>query len=206
MARFARIDSQIRANRVILANRFRVPEPNPLFCESRFGGLKIANRKFEAIRANRSHVMKGFFVRLDSRESIRVNRPDSRCESPGHLRGWVFAHKTYCICCEPNRLGEGSKQDPVSKDLPRVSCTIRNLFCTSATPDCSSAGPAGQCNPRLFQCRRRFAPLAQDTFFFQKTVLGRVRVKFAQNEGHEKATKKPRKGHEKRPNTVFPSR
>ena len=32
---------------------------------------------------------------------------------------------------------------------------------------------------------------------FQKTVPGRVRVKFAQNEGHEKATEKPRKNHEK---------
>ena len=31
----------------------------------------------------------------------------------------------------------------------------------------------------------------------QKTVPGRVRVKFAQNGGHEKATKKPRKKHEK---------
>ena len=42
----------------ILTNRFRVPEVNPLFCESRFGGLKIANRGFEVICANRSHVMK----------------------------------------------------------------------------------------------------------------------------------------------------
>ena len=48
----------IRANRLILANRFRVPELSPFFCESRFGGLKIANRRFEAIRSNRSHVMK----------------------------------------------------------------------------------------------------------------------------------------------------
>ena len=69
MARFARIDSQICANRLILANRFRVPELDPFFCESRFVGLKIANRGFEAIRANRSHVMKiGFFC-----ESIRAN-------------------------------------------------------------------------------------------------------------------------------------
>ena len=30
-----------------------------------------------------------------------------------------------------------------------------------------------------------------------ETFPGRVRVKFAQNEGHEKATKKPRKSHEK---------
>ena len=33
MARFARIDSQIRANRLILANRFRVPELNPFFAK-----------------------------------------------------------------------------------------------------------------------------------------------------------------------------
>ena len=86
MARFARIDSQIRANRLILAIRFRALEPEPLFCESRFGGAKIANRRFEAIRANRSHVLKiGLFLRIDLRESIRTNRPDSRCESPGHL-------------------------------------------------------------------------------------------------------------------------
>ena len=63
MARFAQIDSQIRADRLMLANRFRVPEQlNPLFQESRFGGLKLVNRRFEAIRriirANRSHVMK----------------------------------------------------------------------------------------------------------------------------------------------------
>ena len=33
------------------------------FCESRLGALKIANRRFEAIRANRSNVMKmGIFL------------------------------------------------------------------------------------------------------------------------------------------------
>ena len=54
----------------------------PLFCESGFGGLKIANRGFEAIRANRSNVMKiGIFLR----GSIRANRPGSRCDSRGHL-------------------------------------------------------------------------------------------------------------------------
>ena len=36
---------------------FRVPELNPFFCESRFGGLNIANRRFEAMRANRPHVL-----------------------------------------------------------------------------------------------------------------------------------------------------
>ena len=74
MARFARIALQIRANRLILANRFRVPELNPFFRKSRFGGLKNANRGFEveAIRANRSHVLKiGVSLRIDSRESPR---------------------------------------------------------------------------------------------------------------------------------------
>ena len=57
-----------------------------LLCESRFGGLKVANRRFEAIRANRSHVMKiGVFC-----ESTRPNRPDSCCESPGHLSLSIF--------------------------------------------------------------------------------------------------------------------
>ena len=41
---------------------------------------------FEAIRANRSNVIKiGFLLRIDSREAIRANRPDSRCEASGHL-------------------------------------------------------------------------------------------------------------------------
>ena len=83
MARFARIDSQIRADRQILANRLRVPKLNPFFLRFALrggGGAKIANRRFEAIRANRSHVMKmRVFLQIDSRESMR-------CESPGLLR------------------------------------------------------------------------------------------------------------------------
>ena len=47
----------------------------PLFCESHFGALRLVNRRFEAIRANRLDVMKmGSFLRIDSRESIRANR------------------------------------------------------------------------------------------------------------------------------------
>ena len=38
MARFARIDSQIRANRLILAIRFRVPELNGFFANRTSGG------------------------------------------------------------------------------------------------------------------------------------------------------------------------
>ena len=41
MARFARIDSQIRTNRLIRVNRLGVPELNPLFGESRSGHQKL---------------------------------------------------------------------------------------------------------------------------------------------------------------------
>ena len=58
----------------------------PFLRELRFGALEIANRRFEAIRANRSNIMKiGVFLHIDSRESIHANRPGSRCESLGHL-------------------------------------------------------------------------------------------------------------------------
>ena len=74
MARFARIDSQIRANRLILANRFGVSELNPVFANRASGVAKIANRRFEVIRANRLHVVEiGVFC-----ESIRANRVANR--------------------------------------------------------------------------------------------------------------------------------
>ena len=72
---------------------FQGSRTEPLFCESRFGGLKIVNRRFEAIRANRSHVMKvEAFLRIDLRESIRTNRLDSRCESQRHLSIRLFLY------------------------------------------------------------------------------------------------------------------
>ena len=77
MARFARIDLQIRATRLILANRFRVAELNPFFCELRFGDARESLARYEFFFWHR-------FARIDSRESF--NGPDSRCESPGHLR------------------------------------------------------------------------------------------------------------------------
>ena len=73
-----RLDDPIRANQFadscasLEGSRYE-----PLFCEARFGALQIqiANRRFQAIRVNRSNVMK-----------IGVSlRTDSRCEWPGHL-------------------------------------------------------------------------------------------------------------------------
>ena len=100
MARFARIDSQIRTNQAIRANRLRVPELNPPFCESAFRGtrtLRIAGlRRFARIARTF-----GFFF-LSASRFIRANCPDLRCESPGHLsvcvwgllRGGRGQHKT----------------------------------------------------------------------------------------------------------------
>ena len=73
------LDGPIRANRFADSREspdsresFRGSRIEPLFCESHFERLKIANRRFEAIRANRSHIMKiGGFLRIDSRESPR---------------------------------------------------------------------------------------------------------------------------------------
>ena len=57
---------------------------------------------FEAIRANRLHIMKvGFFLRIDSRESIRANRPDSRCESPGHVSATVPVSGSGSVLASP---------------------------------------------------------------------------------------------------------
>ena len=66
---------------------FQGSRTEPLLCEPRFGGLKIANRRFEAIRASRlkRHENMGFFARIDSRESIRfalrIAGPSAICTS-----------------------------------------------------------------------------------------------------------------------------
>ena len=91
---------------------------------------------------------------------------------------------------------------------------MRNTFfdCTD-TPDLAlrrhSSEPAQVLREPDYEPRMMSTYLAADGVpeaLVQKTFPGRVRVKFAQNEGHEKATKKPRKSREKRPNTVFLSR
>ena len=39
----------------------------------------------------------GVLLRIDSRELIRANRPDLRCESPGHLSHGIFLHNDYLV-------------------------------------------------------------------------------------------------------------
>ena len=83
-------DSQIRANRLILANRFRVPELNP-FLRITLQGVKNCELQISGnSRESLERYELGIFLRIDSRESIRANRPDSRCESPGHLSFRIF--------------------------------------------------------------------------------------------------------------------
>ena len=68
-------DGPIRANqfadsRELSASResFQRSRTETRFCESRFARLRIANRRFDAIRANLLQVMKiGVFLQIDSR-------------------------------------------------------------------------------------------------------------------------------------------
>ena len=64
---------------------------------------------------NRSHVIKiGFFLRINSHESIRANRPDSRCESPGHLR---YVKPAFFLSSGTKR-----KKSPKREFSGRISC------------------------------------------------------------------------------------
>ena len=98
------------------------------------GGLKIANRRFEAIRANCSHVMKIVFFFC---ESIRANRPDSRCESPGHLRKTpcVFGWFSWLFPPPPPKKKEGKRrirvcQRIVSGYFQEQEATSPHMLCT----------------------------------------------------------------------------
>ena len=86
----------------IRANRFRFQNWTPLFLNRDSGhdiSLRIANHLFEAIRTNRLSIMK---KKCFLCESIRANRSDLCCESPGHLRTWncYSAHPNRSDCCD----------------------------------------------------------------------------------------------------------
>ena len=70
-------DGPIRANRFADSRKsldaresLQGSRTEPLFCESRFGGLSIAHCRFEAICPNRSHCY-DFFLRINLREVPR---------------------------------------------------------------------------------------------------------------------------------------
>ena len=113
-------------------------QTEPLFCESRFGGLNISNRRLEAIRATRLKCYKHCFLFcIDSREY----RPDSRCGSPGHLsflliQGLSLQKKAFS-CPFKHSLGNHGRMFPLPPPPRHKTNTCRrlllgNTFCANA--------------------------------------------------------------------------
>ena len=80
----------------IRENWFADPKMNPVLCKSGYYKLRIAD--LEAIRVNRSNVR--YENSFSFCESIRANRPDSRCESLGHQSSYmqVLLRRTKIRC------------------------------------------------------------------------------------------------------------
>ena len=95
-------------------------------------------------------------------------------------------------CADVVKLLEGAREALLSLDQ---SFCLELSFVASSLPASLSASIESRCLALL--------PTSTLQRSFQKTVLGRVRVNFAQNEGHEKATKKPRKSTTKKARTLF---
>ena len=82
------------------------------------------------------------------------------------------------------------------RDAPKVA--ISEAPCAQNAPGRSTMGPPEALLPRNPTCQKNVGNpnhhyFSKSIAIHQKTFLGRVRVKFAQNEGHEKATKKTTK-------------
>ena len=112
MAGFARIDSQIRANRPIHAKHFRGSRTEALFCEARLGALKIANRRFEAIRANRSNVLK-----IIIKSALRPPPPPQNPKSPPPKRGILWTW----FCLQKERIFPGAHKIGAAISGPRIA-------------------------------------------------------------------------------------
>ena len=71
------LDGPIHANRFADSRESsRGSRTEPLFHESRFGALKVANHGFEVIRANRSNVIKiAGWSRMSGRRTSGTSRP-----------------------------------------------------------------------------------------------------------------------------------
>ena len=88
-SRFARIDSQIRAHRLIRADHFGVPELSLCLRIAFRDTENLQNHRFEAICANRLNAMKiRVFLRIDSRESPQFAL---RIAAMGHRRSGPFS-------------------------------------------------------------------------------------------------------------------
>ena len=145
MARLARIDSRIHANRL------RVPELNPFFANRTSGHSKLRITGFEAIRANRSNIMKMFFcanrfTRIDSCESPRFAL---RIAWPSEVPNSFYQLFTECFRGR-HRGGGGNFTSFLRFSGPSFSCSEMSLFylktCTPVkrTPGSSFYQPCGK--------------------------------------------------------------
>ena len=108
---------------------FQGSRTEPLFCESRCGGggLKIANRRFEAIRANCSHIIKIGFLFTGGKSTSTQNKKSSSEQ--------VFLNN---CCCAPNSCHrEGAKSSCELFEKVRVKAVFFGIsgfwvdFCAS---------------------------------------------------------------------------
>ena len=123
MARFARIDSQIGANRL------RVPGLNPFFRESQFGALKVANRRFEAIRANRLNVMKiGFFLSANRFARIAPIRVANRRGHPRSTGKPLIIFAEFAIFMKFQALNFENSEPPAALPYPYWTLPLAHLI------------------------------------------------------------------------------
>ena len=167
MAQLARIDWQIRANCLILASRFRVPELNPFFANRASGGPKIAGlRRFA--RIDRTFWMRFFFS--------RANCPDSCCELLGHLRTLISATKMtgrpghWSEPCEYNILFLGSILVISSQDSSALGYReFTQEGPMTISPFAAREGTSAPQWPNVKKCCRHLVPSSD--FFVQSYAV-----------------------------------
>ena len=149
MARLAQIDSQIRANRLILANRFRVPELNPFFLRiAPWGAKKCESQVWD-----------------DSRESL------ARCENPTVPEGHKHRVTT------PETLGKSPADPRRAPQRPRRTLGRDPAEPSERPPEpferqISSESLAEGCAPRMVTLRN-FKTGNSSTWRAQKTAENR---------------------------------
>ena len=88
------------------------------------------------IRANNLNILKIWFLyKSNVRESIRVNRPDSRCESPGHLsyaplaprlKSWRATSKESVLLLHANcKLVSQTFDDNLTFSQPKLTVRVK---------------------------------------------------------------------------------
>ena len=186
---FRALDGAIRANRFADSREspdsresFQSSRTEPLFCESRFEGPNIANRRLEAIYANRSHGMKIVFFSADrlawidyhrvaNRRAVQVLRASqfTMCGS-WFAHPWLFRmlqvaahdvqnHKLLTLGAENHQLS-AMGQIQLRRARFQTRSSVRFLPLTEFWGECS-VSPSGQ----LIMCWSKLTKFAQLTEF-----------------------------------------